>query len=137
MVGPEIVPPGREGDIPGFTALRYQQASPLKMGAEGELATVTVRHKQPGAATSTAQAHHVATSVQTADADTAFASAVAEAAMVLRGDPLASAASLPAAVARARQPLGEDPGGWRAEFVRLMGLSSSLRDLRRETSSEP
>ena len=133
----EIVPPGTETDLPDAAPLRYQAGASARRAHEDELATVSVRHKRPDGDRSVLQAFPVRASPAAADADTAFASAVAEAALVLRKDPLATTVSLEAAVARARAALGPDPGGWRAEFVRLMGLAASLQALGRERTSEP
>ncbi|HTV01089.1 MAG TPA: von Willebrand factor type A domain-containing protein [Luteitalea sp.] len=136
----EIVPPGQERDLPGgATALRYQEtAGKPADGRQGELATVSVRHKEPDGDTSVLRTHAVGTTVAAADVDTAFASAVAEAALVLRKDPLATGASLAAAARRAGGSLGTDPGGWRAELVRLMQLAGSLQSLQTlPATSEP
>jgi Ca-activated chloride channel family protein len=134
----EIVPPGMEDQLPGATALRYQQTPAARDGRDGELATVSVRHKQPDGDTSVLRTHAVATKVGEADVDTVFASAVAEVALVLRKDPLATGASLAGAVKRAQGSLGVDRGGWRAEFVRLMQLAISLQSLQSPpATSEP
>ncbi len=134
----EIVPPGRDAALPGATTLRYQQATPSKGRRDDELATVSVRHKQPDGSASVLQTHAVAAKVVVADVDTAFATAVAEAALVLRKDPLATTASLASAVGRAEASLGTDPGGWRAEFVRLMQLATSLQSFQAPPpTSEP
>jgi Ca-activated chloride channel family protein len=132
----EIVAPGHDAHVPGATALRYQKA-PAGNGEGGtELATVSVRHKQPDGTTSALQTHRVTAKIMQADSDTAFATAVAEAALVLRKDPLATRASLPAATTRAEASVGTDKGGWRAEFVRLMRLASSLQALEAAPTSE-
>jgi Ca-activated chloride channel family protein len=133
----EIVPPGREGSVPRASTLRYQQTAPSAAKGGDELATVSVRHKAPDGGASVLQSHAVPVRATEADADTAFAMAVAEAAMVLRRDPLATQASLASALARAQSSLGADPGGWRAEFVRLMQLASSLQSLQAPPTSEP
>lgn len=133
----ELVPPGSDDGVAGPTALRYQANTPTVRGHEGELATVSVRHKRPDGDRSALQTHRVAASPSAADVDTAFAAAVAEAALVLRKDGLAPGASLAGALGRARAALGTDPGGWRAEFVRLMGLATSLQGLKGESTSEP
>ncbi len=132
----EIVPPGREGDLPGATPLRYQQTPAPKAGRDGELATVSIRHKTPDGSTSRLQAHPVSAQPSAGDPDTTFAAAVAEAALVLRKDPLATGASLAAAARRAESATGADPGGWRAEFVRLMGLAASLQAYQSPQTSE-
>lgn len=127
----EIVPPGLE--TPGQAPLRYQQSTPK--GSAGEVAAISVRHKTPEGARSVLQTHAVPARVAAADVDTRFVAAVAEAGLVLRGDPLAARASITAAVTRAETALGNDPGGWRAEFVRLMRLAASLQTLQPPPSS--
>jgi Ca-activated chloride channel family protein len=134
----ELVPPGKDGQLPGATALRYQAGPPsAPPGRDGELATVSVRHKLPEGSQSALQTLHVPVGVADADPDTAFAIAVAEAALVLRKDPLATRASLAAATGRAEAAIGPDKGGWRAEFVRLMQLAVSLQALQAPRTSEP
>ncbi|AMY07521.1 cobaltochelatase subunit [Luteitalea pratensis] len=132
----EIVPPGRDAHLPGTTTLRYQQTPAPRGDGGDELATVSVRHKQPDGGASALQAHRVAAKVVQADTDAAFAAAVAEAALVLRKDPLATRASLASATTRAAAALGADKGGWRAEFVRLMQLAASLQALEASPTSE-
>ncbi len=134
----EIVPAGQDAPLPGTTALRYQAPPALAAGDRGgELATVSVRHKRPDGRQSALQAHQVPAGVVAADQDTAFAVAVAEAALVLRSDPLATGASLAAATSRAKAAIGPDAGGWRAEFVRLMELAASLKSKEAPRTSEP
>jgi Ca-activated chloride channel family protein len=133
----EIVPPGREGKLAPAATLRYQQTTGAGGKGADELATVSVRHKAPDGVTSLLQSHPVAARTMPADPDTAFAMAVAEAALVLRKDPLATTASLTSAIERAGTAIGADAGGWRAEFVRLMQLASSLQALQTPPTSEP
>ena len=130
----EIVPPARVGDLPGATSLRYQRPPAAAPGNDTELATVSVRHKEPDGDQSMLHAHAVAATASAPDADTAFASAVAEAGLVLRRDPLATGASLSNAIQRAQANAGSDPGGWRAEFVRLMQLASAITALQTPAS---
>jgi Ca-activated chloride channel family protein len=58
-----------------------------------------------------------------------FASAVAEAGLALRGAPEPGQASLASAAERARRFRGDDPGGYLAEFVRLLELAAGLTRL--------
>lgn len=55
-----------------------------------------------------------------------FGSAVVEFGLVLRGSEHRGDASLRRALERAREARGEDPEGYRSEFVRLVGLSREL-----------
>ena len=66
-------------------------------------------------------------------ANLGFASAVAEAGMLLRGSKQAGrAAATQSAIARARKFRGDDPDGYRSEFTRLMELAVSLAKNRTE-----
>jgi Ca-activated chloride channel homolog len=62
-----------------------------------------------------------------------FASAVAEVGMLLRGSNHAGSAGYASALARARTFRGTDAEGYRAEFIKLTELASSLRHM--ETSA--
>ena len=133
----EIMPPARVGSLPGATTMRYQQPADPKAGTAGELATISVRHKLPDGDRSVLTSHVVRAHPAASDPDTAFASAVAEAALVLRKDPLATGASLDGAIRRAEAHVAVDPGGWRAEFVRLMRLAAGITALQPVPTSEP
>lgn len=126
----EIVPTGREGFVPDSEALKYQTPSPARARPNGELATVKLRYKAPDGDTSRPFDVAVRNDIHSADADTAFAAAVAEAGLVLRHDPHATGASLTRAVEAARANRGADAEGYRAEFVRLIELASSLSSQR-------
>ena len=133
----EIVPASRTAAQPGSGGMRYHAPATPRGGRDDELAAVSVRHKAPYGGASVEESHVVPARQEAPDADTAFASAVAEAALVLRDDPLATSASLAAAVARAEANLGRDPGGWRSEFVRLLHLARQIRDLAEAPPSQP
>ncbi len=122
----EIVPRGKESFVPDVEALKYQTPSVAAGRTNSELATVKLRYKAPDGDTSQPLDVAVRADVRATDADTAFAAAVAEAGLVLRRDTHAAQASLTHAVERARSHRGADTGGYRAEFIRLIELASSL-----------
>ncbi|HUQ89351.1 MAG TPA: von Willebrand factor type A domain-containing protein [Vicinamibacterales bacterium] len=127
----EIVPAGVELDRPSVDALKYGSAPPEKTAApggkfDGELVTVKLRYKAPDGDVSTLTQTVIADRPQPIGANLGFASAVAEAGMVLRHSPHAGDASLSSAIARARKFRGEDAEGYRAEFIRLMGVASAM-----------
>jgi Ca-activated chloride channel family protein len=106
-------------------------AAPRRPGdpRAGELLYVKLRYKTPGSATSrllSVAARDAAAARPSADLR--FASAVAEWGMLLRGSPARGDASAGAVLARARGALGDDPGGHRAEFVRLVERWAALRE---------
>jgi Ca-activated chloride channel family protein len=140
----EIVPAGTERDRPRVDPLKYgppaapaepARAANAKFG--DELLTVKLRYKAPDADVSKLTSTVIVNRPQplgvppTPDGyggtrNLGFASSVAEAGMLLRRSDHAGTASYASAIARARKFRGGDPDGYRAEFVRLMELASSL-----------
>jgi Ca-activated chloride channel family protein len=112
--------------------LKYGPAQPAERVAatsgryDGELVTVKLRYKAPDSDVSELTSAVIADRPQPIGANLGFASAVAEAGMVLRQSPHAGDASLSSAVARARKFRGDDPEGYRAEFIRLMQVASAM-----------
>jgi Ca-activated chloride channel family protein len=125
----EIVPAGAEMDYPLIDPLKYS-AAPIPVSAahrfDDELMTVKLRYKAPDGDKSKLTSTVIFNRAQSMSANLGFASAVAEAGMVLRDSRNAKNASLPSAIARAKKFRGEDPDGYRAEFIRLMELASAL-----------
>jgi Ca-activated chloride channel family protein len=127
----EIVPKGEQ--VPSaIDPLRYQ---PVPMSSAGshrdELLTVKLRYKAPDGDDSRLITARMAHRVQPMSPTLGFASAVAEAGLVWRGSPERRQASLESAAARARQYRGDDPTGYRAEFIRLVELAQGLSRLSR------
>src|SRR5690606_24699239 len=120
----EIVPAGVKSpaQIRGVDPLRYQTprtGTPTARG--GELAFVKLRYKAPDGDTSKLLEHAVADDVAaTPSADFHFAAAVAAFGMVLRESEHRGNASIDQVIALAREGLGDDREGYRAEFVRLV-----------------
>ena len=129
----EIVPAGTGPDRPGVDPLKYgpQPAPPPPAAVaggkyDGELLTVKLRYKAPDGEVSRLTSVVIADRPQPIGGNLGFASAVAEAGMVLRHSPHARDASFASAIERARKFRGEDGEGYRAEFIRLMEIASSL-----------
>ena len=128
----EIVPVGAEPPRPSVDPLKYGPAPTAERAAtaagkfDGELVTVKLRYKAPDGDVSKLTSTVITDRPQAIDANLGFASAVAEAGMVLRQSPHAAESSLASAIARARKFRGEDPEGYRAEFIRLMQVASSM-----------
>jgi len=134
----EIIPAGLP--VPGADTarvglvepLRYQHTTTTSASASAEWATVRVRYKPPtggGEFASESVALDVAVVGGTTEPSESlrWASAVAEAALVLRQSAHAPAASLEAARTRAVAARGADPDGDRAEFIRLLETASALQ----------
>jgi len=126
------VPAGAEPPRPGVDPLKYGSAPPAERVAvpagnyDGELVTVKLRYKAPDGDVSKLTSAVIHDRPQAIGANLGFASAVAEAGMVLRQSPHGGDASLSSAVARARKFGGEDSEGYRAEFIRLMEVASAM-----------
>jgi Ca-activated chloride channel homolog len=89
---------------------------------------VKVRYKTPGGDRSRLLTSVVRTRPAPLSANLGFASAVAEFGLLLRGAHHGGA-DFDALIARARQFRGDDPDGYRAEFVRLAETAASLQTL--------
>ena len=123
----EIIPAGVDVDAPDVDPLKYQTRPVTRAADASELATVNVRYKAPDGDTSRPIAAVIRNRVQPMSGNLAFASAVAEFGMLLRGSDHRGRASYESAASRARTHRGSDPEGYRAEFVKLVDLAASLR----------
>ncbi|MBI5382460.1 MAG: von Willebrand factor type A domain-containing protein [Opitutae bacterium] len=127
----EVVPAGAAAErLAAVEPLKYQKpgvgTSQPDMGA-GELLTVKIRYKEPAGDTSRrlefALTDRGAT-WEVASEDFKFAAAVAGFGMILRDSPHKGSATLAAVGVWSRQGLGDDPGGYRSQFL---GLVESAR----------
>jgi Ca-activated chloride channel family protein len=119
----EIVPVGVESaaKIRGVDPLRYQTGRAGTPAAQSdELAFVKLRYKAPEGERSELIEHVVRDEVVASpSADFRFAAAVAAFGMVLRESEHRGSATIEQVIALAREGLGEDREGYRAEFIRL------------------
>ncbi|XHS77143.1 von Willebrand factor type A domain-containing protein [Burkholderiaceae bacterium UC74_6] len=130
----EYVPKGAKGNV---DPLRYGEdkkkvAAAASSDKSGELAWIKLRYKKPGTSSSELVAfpvHKPAQLLTLAQADTEMRFAVAAAAwgQWLRGSTLIGAYGPAQILPLAREARGDDRYGHRAEFVRLVELSSSLK----------
>ncbi len=118
----ELVPRGRVMREPAAEPLRYQEArSSVRSGNGNELMYVKLRYKLPDASTSRWLDHVVQASQESpGSTDLRFAASVAAFGMILRDSEHRGSATLESVLSLARNALGEDEGGYRAEFVRLV-----------------
>jgi Ca-activated chloride channel family protein len=128
----EIVPAGTEIDRPAVDRLKYGTVAPPPSNVasptgkhDDELMTVKLRYKAPDGDVSKLTEVPVLNRPQSG-ANLGFASAVAEAGMVLRESGYVKDGSFGAAIARAKKFRGDDAEGYRAEFIRLMELAAAL-----------
>jgi Ca-activated chloride channel family protein len=130
----EIVPAGVQIDAPSVDPLKYQTPSQATPSASpDELVTVKLRYKAPDGDTSRLVSTTLRSQPRPLSANLGFASAVAEVGMLLRGSKHAGSGSFGIAAVRASKFRGTDNEGYRAEFIKLAELASSLRGL--ETSA--
>ena len=125
----EVTPVGSGAER--IAPLRYgeEEAVP-SAGRDDELATVAIRYKLPDADTSTELARHVTEADAVASAvnapeDVRFAAAVAAFGQLLRGGRYTENYGYDDVIAAAQAARGEDPFGYRAEFLSLVRLAKS------------
>jgi Ca-activated chloride channel family protein len=121
----EIVPAGVAMDLPSVDPMIYQRA-PAARGNADELMTVKIRYKDPDGDTSRLMTTAVKNRTGELTPRVGFASAVAEYGMLLRSSAHKGGATWQQAADLARSYRGDDPDGYRAEFVRLIQLASAL-----------
>jgi len=130
------VPPGEPLEHAGVDPLKYQRpAMPERATvASSELMTVKVRYKQPDGDRSALVTVAVAGRNTVTPRHVAFAAAVAEFGMLLRESQFKADATWADVVKLATASRGQDPDGYRAEFIRLVDLAASL-DRQRSTQT--
>jgi Ca-activated chloride channel family protein len=113
--------------VRGLDSLRYQTAE-IRPGpqASDELLLVNVRYKQPGESESRILTQPVRDVTRPASTDLRFAAAVAAWGMLLRESPFVGTFGLADVVELAREALGEDREGHRAEFIELVERTRTL-----------
>ncbi|MDE0390951.1 MAG: VWA domain-containing protein [Rhodospirillales bacterium] len=125
----EVTPAGSGAER--IAPLRYgEQETAPSAGRDDEFATVAIRYKLPDAETSTEIARHVTgddavASAAAAPEDVRFAAAVAAFGQLLRGGRYTEDYGYDDVIAAARAARGEDPFGYRAEFLSLVRLAKT------------
>jgi Ca-activated chloride channel family protein len=131
----EVVPAGAEWPGAETDPLAYQTAGGLTKAAKsGELMRVNLRYKEPEGRTSRPREWTVEDRggrLDDASTDFKFAASVAAFGMVLRDSPHKGAATLESVQALAREGLGQDRWGHRAEFVGLLERAQELMNVKR------
>ena len=130
----EITPAGSGAER--IAPLRYgeDEETPPDAGHGDELATVSIRYKLPDAETSTEIVRHVTgedvyESTADAPADVRFAAAVAAFGQLLRGGRYTEGYDHDDVIAAAGSARGEDPFGYRAEFLSLVRLTKTAASM--------
>ena len=121
----EIVPVGSEEVTLNVDDLKYQESTIID---SDEIATVKLRYKEIDEETSKLITHIVTEDmiVENPSLDFKFASSVAEFGMLLRDSEFKGSSSLYNVYQRAMSSIGEDPFGYRGEFLELVKKSGDL-----------
>lgn len=127
----EIVPVGQSGSSTKVDPLKYQRPSVTTTAAArtGELLTLKIRYKQPEGDASALSEYVVRDQrvpFSAASRDFKFAAAVAAFGMLLRESPYKGNATLEEILQWAKEGRGEDPFGYRQEFIELLRRAGSL-----------
>jgi Ca-activated chloride channel family protein len=124
----EVVPVGADPVAVGDDSLTYQQVTVRPSARRsGELLTVRLRYKDPrGTRSRLLEAPVPDRGSAEASEDMRFASAVAEFALLLRQSEHKGRASYDQVLALARGARGEDPQGYRAEFIGMVETARAL-----------
>jgi Ca-activated chloride channel family protein len=118
---------------PLIDPLRYQTSPAAAPGAKNEIAFLKIRYKPPGAKDSILIERPITNAESRADLvsapeSTRFATAVAAYGQMLRGDPyLDKTYGWDQALSLAQGARGDDPFGWRAEFVQLVRAAKTAK----------
>ena len=123
----EIIPPGAPIESGSVDPLKYQERTqPSGAAKSGELMTVKLRYKEPDGDVSKLISRAVQDRTGALTSNSGFAAAVAEFGMLLRKSEFKGRATWASAQELARKHRGEDPDGYRAEFIRLIELAAAL-----------
>ncbi len=125
----EIVLAGSGGERIGD--LRYSKPASREHSNSNELAFVKLRYKQPGQDQSLLVSQAISrdgirSSISEGSADLRFAASVAGFGQLLKGGSFTGNWSYSDALVLARNARGQDPHGYRSEFIHLIELAQSL-----------
>jgi Ca-activated chloride channel family protein len=131
----EIIPVGVESPaaVTDVDPLRYQDENTRSATSDSpELLFVKLRYKDPDGDTSKLMELPLVDADSRPSADFRFASAVAAWGMLLRDSEYCAGFTLAQVANLARESLGEDEGGYRGEFLRLVETAQSMELLSQE-----
>jgi Ca-activated chloride channel family protein len=129
----EITPVGTKGDAPSVDALKYSQTPATRSNSE-ELLTVKLRYKAPDAPLEQGTSKLLEFPIEDdgrpyagASREFKFASAVAAFGMILRDSQYKGNATFDAVIELAQEGRGEDPEGYREEFIEMVRKAKTLQ----------
>jgi Ca-activated chloride channel family protein len=128
----ELVPAGKEGDLPRIDPLKYQPASAEPPASPSdEILTLKLAYKESESDKSRYLSFGVTDpgkSLEEATGDFKFAAAVACLGMLLRQSPHQGNSNFALCRNLAEQGKGPDTSGYRSEFIQLVKLAESLQE---------
>jgi Ca-activated chloride channel family protein len=126
----ELIPAGSGDNTGSIDPLKYQEnQETVKPDLKSELLTVKLRYKEPDGTTSTKFEEPVRGEILDARSTSVsfrFSAAVAEFGMILRNSEFKGNASISDVLALARDGRGQDPEGYRGEFIKLVNTADAL-----------
>jgi Ca-activated chloride channel homolog len=123
----EVVPTGARSFTAADDSLTYQQVALRPSASRSpELMTVRLRYKDPTGTRSRLLSTPVVDRGSTGSSDLRFASAVAAFAMVLRNSEFKGGSSYDLVMALAKDARGDDPEGYRGEFISMVERARTL-----------
>ncbi len=125
----EIVPKGKEKNIPSVDPLKYQQVKESFAAGSDELLTVKLRYKLPESESSTLMSQAVIDNdlaLKDTSKDFRFASSVVGYGMLLQKSAYKGEMDYEKVLSLAKAGRGADLDGYRAEFIRLVEHSELL-----------
>ncbi|MDX1646479.1 MAG: von Willebrand factor type A domain-containing protein [Longimicrobiales bacterium] len=130
----EIVPPGVEttAEIRDVDPLRYQRNTDTRVLDNEEMLFVKLRYKDPDGDTSRLVTRKVGDTVAETSDDFRFSAAVAAWGMLLRDSEHCDGFTLDDVARLARGALGDDPRGYRTDFLRLLDRARGMEILAME-----
>ncbi len=132
----ELIPAESDENISSIDPLKYQSNSEkIRTDLRSELLTVKLRYKQPDGVTSTKFEEVVKGKVldhNSTSKSFRFSAAVAEFGLILRDSEFKGGASIEDVIEMAQLSRGDDPEGYRGEFLQLVKTAGTLIDMRAE-----
>lgn len=125
----EVVPAGVDIDSPSVDALKYQRPKKVVKGNTDELMTIKLRYKEPEGDKSSKLEFPLKDEkkkFESASRDYQFAASVASFAMILRKDQRIGDMSIQKIIETAKANKGDDPFGYRQEFIENVELAREL-----------
>jgi Ca-activated chloride channel family protein len=126
----EIAAGGSDVELSTVDPLKYQKPAEIAQPTSAELLTVKLRYKEPAEDNSQLLEFPLEDNNRQFDAaspDFRFAAAVASFGMLLRDSPHKGTSSYRGVISIARQTIGDDPGGYRTDFIRLAQTAEALQ----------